>query len=83
MNKEEYSKHKENRRIKRKNLKILNIMRIDINSQLLRTSVDKESDKYVNLLSELNAIELNITKLRRNKFNSNFYEFKPSKINLK
>lgn len=59
-------------------IKMLSFMKADTNRKLVFDKL--EEDERINLLSELSAIEINILKLRRNKFNSNFYEFKESSL---
>lgn len=82
--KELYQEQKKSKLARKNKLKALRIMKADLNRQLsnLKFNKDISEDVYVNLLSELNAVEVNLFKLLRNKLNSNFYEFTPSKLKL-
>lgn len=55
--------------------KMVKLLRSNINAKL---SFEKNTeDVRLGLLQQLRAIEINDTKLRRNKFDSKFYEFTP------
>jgi hypothetical protein len=80
--KEKYQENKLKRRERRLNIKKLTYMKSDVNLRLrLLNYTDKDNENdYVVLLSELKALEDNITKLRRNKFMSSAYEFIPNNV---
>jgi len=80
---EQYKVEKKNKLERKTKLRALKIMQANINRKLLMNKVnDISEDDYINLLSELNAIEINMIKLKRNKLNSNFYEFIPAKLSV-
>lgn len=77
--KEKYYQGKKDKLGKKKKIKMLNYLKTETNFKLMTVLPDDE-DKYVNLLSELRAIDENLFKLKRNKYNSSFYEFKSGPI---
>lgn len=73
---------KKERKANRRKKRMLAFLKVDTNRKIMVEGRGNE-DRYVELLSELRAIEINDIKLRRNKFNSSYYEFTPSnKIRL-
>ncbi len=75
--KEIFDKLKSEGKEKRRKIKLLNFLQASVNKKLMFTVTTEE--ERVNLLAELEAVEINKFKEHRNKFNSSFYSFEPSR----
>ena len=65
-------------------IKKLGILKRNVNYRIVTLGVvnEENEDDYIALLSQLTAIENNITTLRRNKYISSAYEFIPNNVKL-
>lgn len=73
--KEQFDNNKKQVKYRQSKIKMAKFLRADINRKLSFDNPDEHTT--VNLLQQLRSLEVEDTKIRRNKHSSSFYEFNP------
>lgn len=71
--KEQFGNNKKQTKYRQSKIKMAKFLRADINRKLSFDNPDEHTT--VNLLQQLRALEVEDTKIRRNKHSSSFYDF--------
>jgi hypothetical protein len=73
--KEQFDNNKKQTKYRKSKIKMAKFLKADINRKLSFNNPDE--NETINLLQQLRSLEIEDTKIRRNKHSSSFYEFTP------